>query len=394
MLTRISIAIPALVALSILAGCGRTFKLPHDSVASESSWAFPRRTVEGTGAINSGYSGRLDVIWENGSNDKPAGPLTLVHGYLVYPGTKGKIKFYGAKSGNYSGRLKFKGVPQTGLMSGGRLGFVGLGYPRNKVEGINLRTSKKVWEQALKDITGGSIIVNDHLIVGSTDGTVLAIDTASGRTLWNRKLSGRLTAPPVSGEGVIVQPTDNGKLIGISPDDGSERFAAVLAAPLIASAVVDKKIFAADFYGRIHCVDASSGRVLWFVTGPGPVWSPPAVAGDRLLVTYGQGTLAALSVEDGHTLWKYDSREITVASPTVVGDVVVVGTKKGQVYTVRLDTGTLIDSRRIKGAISVAAVSDGSRVYMATDKGLIICFGDKDATQREHSENLDTKHQP
>ena len=380
--------------LLVMSGCGSSFKMPKANITGESAWLFARMDLSGSGSKESAYSGKLDIIWESKSNDKPAGPLTLADGFLIYPGAKRKIKFFSLADGEYAGRLKVKGNPQSGFVAAGRLGFVAVGYPWSRLNCFDLESGDRIWRQPLRDALSGTIIVNDHLIVGSTDGWLFAIDTADGQIIWNRQISGRLTASPVFDGTNIIQPADDGRLFAISPDDGSEKYAATLEAPLISSAVIGRQIFLADFFGNIHCLDKADGHVVWSAAVAGPVWSPPALSDERLFVTHGDGELAALDARSGQTLWNFSAQEVMVASPTVIGDVVVVGTKRGRVFSVRVADGSLIESRTLNGALSFAPVSDGKRVYLATDKGLIICFGDQNATYDGNSKELSAEHGP
>ncbi|MDF1543891.1 MAG: PQQ-like beta-propeller repeat protein [bacterium] len=378
----------------VLSGCSPNFKMPERSLKVESGWPFARQDLQGSGAVQSNYSGKLDIIWENKSNDKPGGPLTLQNGYLVYPGTKRKIRFYDAETGSYEGRIKIKGVPQTGFLVVGGAGFVATGPPRNRLNCFGLTSGGRRWKQPLRDALGGSIIIDDRLIIGSTSGLLSAVDTADGKTLWSHEFPGRLTAPPVSDGEKIIQPADDGTLYAISIADGADIFAVELGAPLVSSAVAAEEIYLADLSGSVHAVSLQTGEKIWSALVGGPIWSPPALADGRLFVSNGGRGLTALDVSDGSPLWTFDSGEIIVVSPIVVGDVVVVGTQLGRLYTLRAADGILIESRELEGSISFAPVSDGSRVYLATDKGLIICFGEQNETYGRHTQELNTEHEP
>ncbi len=381
------------VALLVMSGCSPNFKMPRSALEVESQWPFARNDLSGSGSVKSNFSGKLDIIWETKSNDKPGGPLSLQNGYLVYPGTKRKVRFYQSETGSYGGRIKIKGVPQSGFVASGGRGFVASGPPRNRLSCFDLVSGDRRWKQSLKDALGGSIIINDRLIIGSMTGKLMAIDTADGSLVWHREFPGRLTAPPVFDGEKIIQPADDGTLYAISIADGTDIFAIELGAPLLSSAVAAGEIFLADLSGGVHCLSSQSGDTIWSVAVEGPIWSPPALADGRLYLSYGGRGLIALDASDGRTLWTFDTGEIIVASPIVVGDVVVVGTQLGRLYTIRATDGSLIDSRELKGSITYAPISDGIRVYLATDKGLIICFGEKNATYGRYSEKLDAEHE-
>jgi len=112
-----------LIAVSIL-GCAKPYKLSSEARSKSSPWIYHHGNPSATGLEEiSDFNGVFDVIWEAGSNDKPVGPLAISHGQLVYPGSKRKVKFYEIENGDFQGRIKVKGNPQTGILIFDTLGY-------------------------------------------------------------------------------------------------------------------------------------------------------------------------------------------------------------------------------------------------------------------------------
>jgi outer membrane protein assembly factor BamB len=64
------------------------------------------------------------------------------------------------------------------------------------------------------------------------------------------------------------------------------------------------KVFAKDFTGTLHALDAISGKALWSVAYDYPSSCNPAIANDILYFLNAEGFLYAVSTHDGHEVWK------------------------------------------------------------------------------------------
>lgn len=370
-----------LSSLLLLNGCGGNFSLKREEVNTSTPWSYFRGDIHATGDVaQSDFNGKLDVVWEFKTNDKPVGPLTITDGYLVYPGSRNRIKFIRTKNGKYAGKLKPKGTPQTGLMISDSLAYFAVAPIKNKLKCINLLNRKTVWQKQVKDAAVGSIIVKENLIIGSAEGRLFAFDKTTGDVTWVFNSDSRFTVPAVFGNDKIWQPGDDGLLYIIDPEDGKEISRVQLDAPIGSSVAYAQSIYAADISGMVYKIDADDGQILWRKNVGGPVWGAVAVSGDRLYVGQSGGEVVSLSTEDGMILWRYRVENVIIASVLSVGDFIVFGTKKGFLYSLNASDGSLVDKRELNGPLTTAPVSDGNRVYIATDKGMITCFGERDET--------------
>lgn len=90
----------------------------------------------------------------------------------------------------------------------------------------------------------------------------------------------------------------------------------------------------ADWRGEVHAVDVSSGAVRWVAHIAGPAYfeqinSSPTIAGRRIFVSTGTGSVVALDRATGKRLWStvvdYAPDTDLFSSPVVVGSTVVIG---------------------------------------------------------------------
>lgn len=366
--------ISLIIFVMILTGCSKRYHM--SGAITDSPWKYHRGDLSSTGAVSSdGFNGKLDIIWESSSNDKPAGPLSITNGHLVYPGAGNKIKFFDLNNGAFKGYIRTKGNPQTGMMIHDSLGYYATAPFRNKLYCKKMRDQGTVWRTKVKDVVSGTIILNNRLIVASGDGIIMGLNLLTGEADWTFESTSRFTAPPSVLNGNIVQPGNDGTLYIISGTDGSLLTKVALDGPVVGAVAADKNLFCGDVLGNAYCVDAEKGKIIWRRNLGSPIWTAPAITENLVIFGTSGGDLVALEAGDGHTMWTYEAVEVIKASPIVCGGIVVTGTMGGKLFSLTTADGELVEEREVKGAIAVSPVSDGRRVYIATQEGRIISFG-------------------
>jgi len=364
-----------IVVFSIV-GCGKKYSLDREMVNHASEWPFYRGDISSTGSIdNSTFEGKLDVLWEFKSNDKPVGPLTIYNNVLIYPGARNRIKFIATNSGKYRGFVKPRGVAQTGLVISDSLGYFATAPEKSKLRCINLLNRKTVWKKDVKDAVGGSIIIEEKIILSSAEGSLFAFDKITGEILWEFKSKNRFTTPPLFDGTTVWQVAEEGVLFAINLEDGKEVLKIELQNPVVASIAFAQSIYVNDIEGVVYKIDPNNGNVIWQTKAGGASWGAVAVSGSSLLLGHSGGEVLSLSVVDGSIVWRFDAFDVVAASVLKIGKYVVFGSKTGDFYLLDASDGTLIEKRKLDGAVSFAPVSDGKHIFVATDKGMITCFG-------------------
>lgn len=204
--------------------------------------------------------------------------------------------------------------------------------------------------------------------VAASDGTVLALDPASGREIWRAQVGTALSAGVGSDGRTAAVVTRGGELVVLSQGQPLWRKALGLrvnTAPLVAG----ERVFVLAGDRSVHAFDALDGRKLWSVQRPG---DPLTLSQGGVLAAYrdsllvGQGArLAALDPLRGSVRW-----EQALATPRgtneverladLVGplsrdaDVVCARAFQSAVGCVNADRGTLAWSRATGGVQGVA----------------------------------------
>jgi outer membrane protein assembly factor BamB len=221
------------------------------------------------------------------------------------------------------------------------------------------------------------------VIVRGTDFQVTAFGVEDGRRRW----SFQRTNPPLSlravtemafaGESVLVG-FPGGRLVALALANGAARWEATVAEPRgateverladvigpVAVAADGPEACAAAYQGRVTCVDAASGALLW--TREWPAGGGVAL-GDRALAAIDvRSEVGAFARSNGASLWRSErllNRNLT--SPAVLRPAVVVGDFEGYLHFLAPPDGELLARVRVDGS----RITAPPRVWAA---GLIV----------------------
>ena len=183
-------------------------------------------------------------------------------------------------------------------------------------------------------------VVDGHLYAAAVDGTVEAMDAATGRTIWQTRLGTR--------HGWLWKRSDN-----------SLRWAG-------GPAVAGDLFVVGSLDGDVFALSTQDGSERWHVQVSSEVISRPAIAGDIVVVRTVDGRLAGLDAKDGSRRWVFDQSVPPLSlrgnsSPLVVGDTVYDGFDNGKVVALRLADGNPLWSQTLstgEGRTEVERLAD------------------------------------
>lgn len=236
---------------------------------------------------------------------------------------------------------------------------------------------QRLWTEGAGSGAGSSgahlapTIVDGRLYAAAVDGTVEAIDAASGRTLWQKRLGERhggwkvwnrgenslrwSGGPAVQGDLLIVGSLD-GNVYALSAQDGSERWHVQVSSEVIARpAISEHVVVVRTVDGRLAGLDAQDGSSKWVFDQSVPPLSlrgnaPPIIVNDTVYDGFDNGKVVAVRLADGAPQWVQtfatgEGRTEVERLSDVDGDLLVAGDNlfaigyRGQVAAVALSGG-------------------------------------------------------
>lgn len=224
---------------------------------------------------------------------------------------------------------------------------------------LSREDGQELWRKALPTEALAAPQSNGALVVTqTTDGRVLAFDTATGELLWQYDgvvpaLSLRVAAAPLVGGDVVIASFSNGKLMALAADSGQplwqyevgqpqgrtelERLVDVAGQPL----VLESAIMVTGYQGKLALVDIRTGQEVW--SRKASSIQAPMIGGGNIYVASANGDVVAYRGSDRREIWLQDKlawRQLT--QPTVYENYLVVGDYEGYLHVLSADDGRLV----------------------------------------------------
>jgi outer membrane protein assembly factor BamB len=185
---------------------------------------------------------------------------------------------------------------------------------------------------ASKGISSSPVVYRNLVLVASNDGSLYAIDAATGKLRWRYYGADELMTQPVYADGIAIVASGNaGCYVCLYPNvapapytmvgtglniisavdlrDGKERWRQRIAGTgMPTGAIVGSKYIHADGTGAVIALDARNGRLLWATRLPSSfAMSSVADGGDGNVYVAGWFTTGvyALRASDGAVVWRH-----------------------------------------------------------------------------------------
>ncbi len=237
------------------------------------------------------------------------------------------------------------------------------------------------------------VLHGGRLYIADAVGRIIVLDAATGRVLWERETGLPFSGGPGVDAKYIILGSSDGDLVARSVSDGSERWNARVDSEILSvPRIVGSRVLVHTLDDSVYAFDLASGTQLWKYSYPAPVLtlrgsSRPAVIGDNVIVGISGGKLVNLELQSGLPRW-----ETTVTSPRgrselariadidadpiVVAGIVYVATYNGDLAAVDLSTGSVLWRRRLSAHAGLAASADVLYITDSDDLVRAVTAGD------------------
>ena len=278
-----------------------------------------------------------------------------------------------------AGKFAAAGVVLFALAACGSKGAVVKPSPLVKLQ-TNVKLNK-VWSKnvgkgdARAALVLEPAIVGDRVYTAAANGSVMALEKSTGKTLWKSKVGAKITAGPGADIRVVAVAAENGQLIALEPDTGEIRWQLTLSGELLAPPLVDRGLVVfRTLDGRIRAVSAIDGTQQWILNRGVPRLtlrgnSPLVLRDERIYVGLDNGKLMAINQRDGSLVW-----ESVITIPSGRGDIermtdidgaplaadgdVYVNSFQGKLASTAAESGRILWSRDFSGLLSLAVYED------------------------------------
>ncbi len=250
---------------------------------------------------------------------------------------------------------------------------------------------KKVWRASLGDPEGSTLspAFSGDRVCGASANVVACFDIDTGKEIFERKASQKITGGVGSSEGEVFFVGEDG-LVTLLDSSGRVTWETNMSnsgmgAPL---AVADK-IFARDVQGKLVGFDRQTGEAEWDFLAPSQsltLRSNPGLAqgfDESIIVGFHGGVAMNLTADSGEVRWEINvaipsgENELerlsdVVGTPLVLGDTVCLAAFQGRLGCYQLDSGRLNWSFKVSAVGSLGF--DREDVFVADEFGDVVAL--------------------
>ncbi len=223
----------------------------------------------------------------------------------------------------------------------------------------------------------GPAVAGGLVLAASNDNQTWAVDAASGQVAWQQPLTTIFSprAPAADGE-LVVFPSRSSRIEARDLAGGRLRWfyqaaaGSLINTPLLAG----QRVYVAGGDGSLICLDSASGKAIWRCPTEcrQGLTTQPLLAGSLILVGSRDHRLHAVDL-DGRLVWTYQIDKPIASRPLVVEDVVYLGGLDRALHALDLATGRPLWPQPLALGERVYAdlASDGAQVIVLGHKGTL-----------------------
>ena len=189
------------------------------------------------------------------------------------------------------------------------------------VVAVNRASGNVEWRvRSDRSISGAVGASNGLVLFGTREAEVIALDQFSGRELWRAAVSSEVLSAPQTNGTIVALQTVDGKLIGLDAVTGKQNWIYETTVPALtlrgsSSPVISGNVVISGFSnGMVAAVNASNGFLLWEERVAVPqgrydiervidVDGDLLLAGNTVFASSYQGNLMAFDVQTGRIVW-------------------------------------------------------------------------------------------
>lgn len=195
----------------------------------------------------------------------------------------------------------------------------------------------------------GGVVTGDTLLLGSMEGSLVALNTSSGARLWPADFTLKASAP--SG--------------GFGCAQGGQRAVAIYGTP----AVANDMVYVGGYNGKIYALSISSGDLKWVYPREDslpPIVGGPVLSQDSVYFGSADGKVYALDAVDLHEKWRFETGGKIWSTPAISGDTIYIGSFDSKLYALNAADGSQRWAFSTEGAIVSTPVVYDSTIYVGS----------------------------
>ena len=364
---------------------------PSDLEAVESpaveGWPVFRGNAHSTGIAKGELPEKLEVVWKH---EVPQGAFEGSACIVPLPGKpETKVAYIGDLDGQFFAFDLATGeeiwttkLTEIGFKTGAayRDGRLFIGDMDGFFYCLDAKTGNREWKFTTNgEINSSANFYHNLVIFGSQDAFLYALDAKSGEKKWDLETADQVRCGiTIAGNKAFVAGCDGGLHL-INLDTAKEESSVDIASPTgVTPAVLGNMVYAGSEQSGFLAINWKTSKLEWnFDTDGAPVRSSASVTKDRVVFAAQNRTVFCVDPINGKQLWAQTLKSKVETSPLVIGNRVFIGSNSGQFCELNLIDGSIVWQKQLEGGILGSPAIAYGKLVIATDRGLVYCFGKK-----------------
>jgi outer membrane protein assembly factor BamB len=164
-----------------------------------------------------------------------------------------------------------------------------------------------------------------------------------------------------------------GSIASQVPDTNSCVWTFSIGASETKSPVYSKdQLFIGDVNGQVHCLNVSTGQVIWRYSGPHAFYGSPIVSDDYVVMAGFDGVVV-FNRTSGGRVRTFDTDNTVVSSPLLADERIYAGSLEGTLYAWNM-SGALLWSFDTRHQFRTSPALWNTRLFVGSDDGFLDCL--------------------
>lgn len=208
-------------------------------------------------------------------------------------------------------------------------GFIGnVENPRVAIGQSAPEVLKLKWEfQTGGDVSSSPAVVGGRVYIGSHDKNWYCLDAYTGTKIWNFTIGDAVRSSAAVVDGRMFTGNDDGYFYCLNATTGQQiwktsagghftKYMEPLEFQIRSSpTVVGNKVYVGSLDGKVYCLKAENGYVLWTYQTDGPIFGSPVYHQGTIYITSTDRYLYALNATDGSFKWRSFPLNMNIGVP-------------------------------------------------------------------------------
>ncbi|MCI0628791.1 MAG: PQQ-binding-like beta-propeller repeat protein [Acidobacteria bacterium] len=229
------------------------------------------------------------------------------------------------------------------------------------------------------EIKASPVVVGDRVLIGSYDETLYCLAAKTGKLLWQFKINGPVHCTVSVANGIAYVSGCDEVFRAIRISDGKEVYNVSSGAYTGASpALQGPAAYFGTFSNEVLSVNLQSRQLVWRYENKQrqfPFYSSAALAEGKVVLGGRDKLVHCLNASTGKLVWTFTTRARVDSSPAVAVGRVYIGSNDGRFYVLELATGAKVWEFEAGAALSASPAIAGGRVVIGSQDGRLYCFG-------------------